>query len=222
MPLLSAKNIFKIYELGDTKIHALDGVSLNINQGDFLSIIGKSGSGKSTLMHILGLLDTPTSGKVYLNDRDVSSLPEKLLAKTRNKEIGFIFQSFNLLPRFNSLENTMLPLHYSDLPRKKWKEKATEVLNLVELGDRLYNKSNELSGGQLQRVAIARALVNDPSIIFADEPTGNLDTKTGQEIENLLKKLHKQGKTIVVVTHDEDISKIADKKINLADGKIIK
>ena len=187
-----------------------------------VEFIGSTGSGKSTLMHVLGLLDSPTSGKLYLNGKDVSNLPEKLLAQTRNKEIGFVFQAFNLLPRFNSLENTMLPLQYSDVSRKQWKQKATEVLNLVELGDRLYNKSNELSGGQKQRVALARALVNDPSIIFADEPTGNLDTKTSEELEKLLKKLHQQGKTIVLVTHDEDLSSVAKKKIVLSDGKIVK
>jgi putative ABC transport system ATP-binding protein len=220
MSLLKAENITKIYELGDNKIYALNDVSLEIKKGELLGIIGKSGSGKSTLMHILGLLDTPTSGKVLLNDKDISDLPEKKLADVRNQEIGFVFQSFNLLARTTALENVMLPLQYSERPRSEWRAKAEEMLKLVELGDRMLNKSNELSGGQKQRVAIARALVNDPSIIFADEPTGNLDSRTGDEIEKLLSKLNEQGKTIVLVTHDEDLADIAKRKVILHDGKI--
>ena len=222
MSLLKAENITKIYQLGDNKIFALDGVSIEIRQGELLGILGKSGSGKSTLMHIIGLLDTPTSGKLYLNDKDVSSLSEYNLADVRNKEIGFVFQSFNLLARTSALENVMLPLQYSTRPKSEWLKRAEDMLRLVELGDRMHNKSNELSGGQKQRVAIARALVNDPSIVFADEPTGNLDTKTGEEIEKLLVKLNEQGKTIVLVTHDEDLAQIAKRKIVLQDGKIKK
>jgi len=220
MSLLKAKNVSKIYEIGESKIHALDGVSLEINKGDFVAIVGKSGSGKSTLMHVLGLLDTPTSGKVLLNNKEVSSLSENELAKIRNEEIGFVFQAFNLLPRTSSLENVILPLQYSETPGKLWKDKAIKALELVDMGHRIYNRSNELSGGEKQRVAMARALVNEPSIVFADEPTGNLDSKTGDELEKMLKKLHEKGKTIVIVTHDEDLAKIAQRKIVLSDGKI--
>ena len=222
MSLLKAENISKIYEVGEHKIHALDGMSLKIEKGDLVAIVGKSGSGKSTLMHILGLLDTPTSGKLYLKNRDVSSLSEDELAKTRNKEIGFVFQAFNLLPRTSSLENVILPLQYSDVPGKLWEERAIGALKLVDMEHRIYNRSNELSGGEKQRVAMARALVNDPSIIFADEPTGNLDSKTSDEIEKMLKNLHNKGKTIVIVTHDEDLAKVAERKIVLTDGKITK
>ena len=222
MSLLKAENISKIYDVGEHKIHALDGMSLKIEKGDLVAIVGKSGSGKSTLMHILGLLDTPTSGKLYLKNRDVSSLSEDELAKTRNKEIGFVFQSFNLLPRTSSLENVILPLQYSDVPGKLWEERAIGALKLVDMEHRIYNRSNELSGGEKQRVAMARALVNDPSIIFADEPTGNLDSKTSDEIEKMLKNLHNKGKTIVIVTHDEDLAKVAERKIVLTDGKITK
>ena len=222
MSLLEAENISKIYDVGEHKIHALDGMSLKIEKGDLVAIVGKSGSGKSTLMHILGLLDTPTSGKLYLKNRDVSSLSEDELAKTRNKEIGFVFQAFNLLPRTSSLENVILPLQYSDVPGKLWKERAIGALKVVDMEHRIYNRSNELSGGEKQRVAMARALVNDPSIIFADEPTGNLDSKTSDEIEKMLKNLHNKGKTIVIVTHDEDLAKVAERKIVLTDGKITK
>jgi len=221
MSLLKAKNVSKIYEVGESKIHALDEVSLEIKKGELLAIVGKSGSGKSTLMHLLGLLDTPSKGQIFLNNREVSSLSEVELAKTRNKEIGFVFQSFNLLPRTSSIENVMLPLQYSELPSKMWKDKAVKSLELLDMGHRVYNRSNELSGGEKQRVAMARALVNDPSIVFADEPTGNLDSKTGNELEKMLKKLHDKGKTIVIVTHDEDLAKIAERKIVLSDGKII-
>lgn len=220
MSILSAKNISKVYDLGVTKIHALRNVSLNIEKGEFLAIVGKSGSGKSTLMHILGLLDSPSEGQLLLNGENVAGLSEKELSYIRNKEIGFVFQFFNLLPRTNSIDNVILPLQYSDVPRGWWRKMAKEKLELVGLSDRLYNKSNELSGGQKQRVAIARALVNDPSIIFADEPTGNLDTKTGDEIEKLLISLNEQGKTIVLVTHDTDLAKIAKRKILLVDGEI--
>jgi len=221
MSVLKAKNLFKIYEIGDMKIHALDDVSIEIKNNDFLAIVGKSGSGKSTLMHILGLLDTPTKGELYLDEEDVSNLEESDLAKIRNSKIGFVFQSFNLLARTSTLENVMLPLQYSQVPRKDWRKLAEKAIKMVDLEDRMFNKSNELSGGQKQRVAIARALVNNPSIIFADEPTGNLDTKTGDEIEKLLIKLHSEGKTIVLVTHDEDLAKIAKRTVTLSDGKVV-
>jgi len=219
-PVLKAENIFKIYDLGEVKIHALNGASLEIYKGEFVAIVGKSGSGKSTLMHILGLLDSPTSGKVILNGIDTTKYDEKELAKIRNKEIGFVFQSFNLLQRTTALENVILPLKYSNVPKDKWTARATKYLSKVGLSDRLNNKSNELSGGQKQRVAIARALVNEPSIIFADEPTGNLDSKTGDEIEHLFTDLHQEGRTIILVTHDEDLAKIAQRKIILKDGVV--
>lgn len=220
-PLLKATNVIKEYDIGGNKIQALKGVSLEISEGEFVSIVGKSGSGKSTLMHILGLLDTPTSGSIMLKGIEISKYTEKQLAKIRNKEIGFVFQFFNLLQRTTSLDNVILPLKYSATPRKEWKEKAIKILEQVGLSDRIYNKSNELSGGQKQRVAVARALVNDPSIIFADEPTGNLDSKTGEEIINLFKELNEQGKTIILVTHDEDLAKIAKRQITLKDGYIV-
>jgi len=221
--LLVVENLTKKYQLTkDLEITALNDVSFKIYKGDYLSITGKSGSGKSTLMHLIGLLDTPTSGTVKLNGIDITNLNNKELAYTRNKEIGFVFQSFNLLKRTTALENVILPLKYSSTPQKEWKEKALEMLKIVGLEDRVNNKSNELSGGQKQRVAIARALINDPSIILADEPTGNLDSKTGKEIEALFEKLNKQGKTIVLVTHDKELAKIASRQIKLKDGEIQK
>jgi putative ABC transport system ATP-binding protein len=220
--ILEAKDVKKVYDIGGTKINALDGVSLEIHQGDFLSIIGKSGSGKSTLLHLIGLLDTPTSGNIILREKNVSQLSERSLAKVRNEEVGFVFQSFNLLARATALDNVILPLKYSKKPKSEWKQRAEEMLKAVELGDRMNNKSNELSGGQKQRVAIARALVTDPTFILADEPTGNLDTKTGDEIAHLFEKLHHEGKTIVIVTHDRDLANIANKRVYLSDGKIIK
>lgn len=221
MSILEAKNLIKTYTVGADIIHAVNGIDIEINKGDFISIIGKSGSGKSTLMHILGLLDTPTSGTLKLNGTDVSQMSEEALAKVRNKEIGFVFQSFNLLARTTALDNVILPLKYSKIPSTEWVKLATDALELVGLGDRLNNKSNELSGGQKQRVAIARALVTEPSIIFADEPTGNLDTKTGDEIIDLFHKLHKNGKTIVLVTHDEDLADITERKVVISDGKLV-
>ncbi len=219
--ILEAQNIEKVYKIGDYEIKAVSGISLTIYEGDFMAIIGKSGSGKSTLMHMIGLLDTPSSGSILLNGQDVSKMDDKKLAKMRNKEIGFVFQSFNLLRRTSALDNVILPLKYSTTPKNEWRKKAVDMLNLVELGDRLTNKSNELSGGQKQRVAIARALVTNPSLILADEPTGNLDSKTGDEITELFKRLNSQGKTIVLVTHDEDLAKIAKRRIMLSDGKIV-
>lgn len=219
--ILSTKNVTKTYTLGDTKINAVDDVSVEIKEGEFVAIIGKSGSGKSTLMHLIGLLDTPTSGSIFLNNIDTSNLDDKKLANVRNKEIGFVFQSFNLLRRTSALDNVILPLKYSAVEKKEWVNKASEMLQLVELGDRMKNKSNELSGGQKQRVAIARALVTNPSIILADEPTGNLDSKTGDDIVELFIKLNKSGKTIVLVTHDDDLAQVADRRIFLKDGKVV-
>ena len=218
--VLEVSNVTKSYSLGADKIDALKGISVKIYEGDFVAIVGKSGSGKSTLMHIIGLLDTPTSGQVKLRDKDVSKLPEKELARIRNKEIGFVFQSFNLLQRTSALDNVILPLKYSKVSKDEWHKRAEEMLKLVDLSDRKSNKSNELSGGQKQRVAIARALINDPAIILADEPTGNLDTKTGDEIIKLFKELNKQGKTIILVTHDEDLAKIAKRQVVIKDGEL--
>ncbi|MDC0449158.1 ABC transporter ATP-binding protein [bacterium] len=220
-PVLEAKDLTKVYDMGKEQIYALREVNLQIHEGEMVAILGKSGSGKSTLMHMLGLLDTPTSGEIILNGKNTTQYKETALAQIRNKEIGFVFQAFNLLRRTSALDNVILPLKYSDTPKGSWKKKATDVLNLVDLGDRLKNRPSELSGGQKQRVAIARALVNNPSILFADEPTGNLDTKTGDELVALFKKLHNQGKTIIIVTHDEDLAGIAQRKIVLSDGMII-
>lgn len=221
-PVLQAQNVSKIYDMGSTKIEALLGVDIEIYKGEFVAIVGKSGSGKSTLMHILGLLDTPTEGEIILNGVNTKGMTEKQLAQVRNKEIGFVFQSFNLLQRTTVLDNVILPLKYSKVPNTEWVKKAKEMIEIVGLQDRLKNKSNELSGGQKQRVAIARAMVNDPSIILADEPTGNLDSKTGDEIINNFLKLNSQGKTIILVTHDDDLAKIAQRKIVLKDGSIVK
>lgn len=221
VPLLEAVDIKKTYEVGSEIIHAVDGISLTVNAGDYISIVGKSGSGKSTLMHILGLLDTPTSGILKLHGEEVGTLEEVELAKIRNREIGFVFQSFNLLARTTALDNVILPLRYSNVPKSEWEQKAKETLELVGLGDRLNNKSNELSGGQKQRVAIARALVTKPSIVFADEPTGNLDTKTGDEIVDLFENLNEEGRTIVIVTHDEDLANVTRTKLVIKDGKLI-
>jgi putative ABC transport system ATP-binding protein len=220
-PVLKAINVSKVYDLGVVKIDALKNVNMEIYPGELLGIIGKSGSGKSTLMHILGLLDSPSSGEIILNGINTTKYKENELAHIRNKEIGFVFQSFNLLQRTSALGNVILPLQYSDVPKNDWIKKATDMLNEVGLGDRMDNKSNELSGGQKQRVALARALVNDPSIVFADEPTGNLDSKTGDEIIELFLELNKKGKTIIIVTHDEELAEICQRKIVLKDGEVV-
>ena len=220
--LIRLENITKIYPMGEVEVQALANVNIQINKGEFTAIVGPSGSGKSTLMHIIGLLDSPTSGLVYLEDKKISDLSENELAVLRNEHIGFVFQSFNLLRRASALENVLLPLIYSRVDKKERAKKARFALATVGLGDRLKHTSSQLSGGQQQRVAIARALVNNPSIILADEPTGNLDSKSGGEIMNLLHELNKAGITIILVTHELDIAKGAKRIIEIKDGKIIK
>ncbi|MCX7928190.1 MAG: ABC transporter ATP-binding protein [Patescibacteria group bacterium] len=216
------QSIKKIYPIGDAQIEVLKNVSLAIYEGEFVAIVGPSGSGKSTLMHIIGLLDKPTSGEVILVNRNVSSFTETELAELRNKYIGFVFQFFNLLPRTSAIDNVILPLTYSKVPQKEWQEKAKAMLDVVGLSQRIYHTPSQLSGGQQQRVAIARALINNPKIILADEPTGNLDSKSGQEIINIFKKLNKEGNTIVLVTHEPDIAKQAKRIIEVKDGEIIR
>lgn len=220
--LIKLQDITKIYPMGEVEVHALAGLNLEIKKGEFVAITGPSGSGKSTLMHVIGLLDTPTSGKVYLEGKETSKLSEDELAVLRNTHIGFVFQSFNLLPRTSALDNVSLPLLYSGAGKEERQKRAKKALETVDLGDRLDHTSSQLSGGQQQRVAVARALVNNPSIIMADEPTGNLDSKSGQEIMNLLHDLNKQGNTIVLVTHELDIAKGAKRIIEIMDGKIAK
>jgi putative ABC transport system ATP-binding protein len=219
-PVLELKNIIKTYNLGGTSFNALDGVSISIHQGEFVSITGPSGSGKSTLMHIVGLLDNPTSGQILLSGKDISKLKEEALAKTRNITLGFVFQQFNLLAKTSAIENVGLPLLYSDIPKNQRNDLAMEMLIKVGLESKAPNTPAQLSGGQQQRVAIARALVNNPKIILADEPTGNLDSKSGTEIINLFHQLHKEGRTIVLVTHDMDLAKQAERIIIIRDGKI--
>ena len=220
--IIKIKEIVKNYFVGTQIVRALRSIDININKNEYVAIMGPSGSGKSTLMNIIGCLDTPTSGKYILNSKDVSKLQDNQLAEIRNNEIGFIFQTFNLLPRYTSLENVMLPLIYAGLPKQNRKKRAFEVLDSVGLGDRVTHKPNELSGGQKQRVAAARALVNNPSIIFADEPTGNLDSKSGKQIMELLKKLNTQGRTIVLITHEAEVAKYAKRKIQLKDGGVVR
>ena len=218
--VIKITNITKIYQLGTVQVRALNGVSLTIGRNEYVAIMGPSGSGKSTLMNIIGCLDTPTSGQYNLNGVDVHSLSDSELAQIRNKEIGFVFQMFNLLPRQTALDNVALPLVYAGYSKSERTEKAKEMLNLVGLGDRINHKPNELSGGQQQRIAIARALVNGPSIILADEPTGNLDSKTTHDIMTLFEKIHSEGNTVVYITHEEDIAHFAHRIIRLKDGKI--
>ncbi len=216
--IISTRDIKKIYTMGTEKVHALNGVDIDIQQNEYVALMGPSGSGKSTLMNLLGLLDTPTSGDYFLKDIQVSEMDDSELATIRNKQIGFVFQTFNLLPRLSALENVALPLVYSGQSKRKRLDKAEDVLTKVGLGDRIDHKPNELSGGQRQRVAIARALVNDPAIILADEPTGNLDTKTSIEIMAILEKIHDNGNTIILVTHEPDIAAHAHRIIRLRDG----
>lgn len=206
--------------MGDTIIRALNGVSFDIYRNEYVAIMGQSGSGKSTLMNIIGCLDTPTSGSYILNNNEVAQMTDNELAEVRNKEIGFVFQTFNLLPRLSAWENVAMPLVYSGVGRTKRRDMALAMLDAVGLGDRSYHKPNELSGGQRQRIAIARALVNSPSIILADEPTGNLDSKTSIEIMNILDNIHKQGNTVIMVTHEEDIARYTHRIIKLRDGKL--
>jgi putative ABC transport system ATP-binding protein len=216
--IIHLENIRKSYFMGKNELEVLKGISLDIFKNEYVALMGPSGSGKSTLMNIVGCLDTATSGKYILNNQDVSEMEDNALAEIRNKEIGFVFQQFNLLPRLTALENVALPLIYAGLSKKIRNEKAMHVLELVNLTDRSHHKPNELSGGQSQRVAIARALVNDPSIILADEPTGNLDTRTSYEIMEIFSKIHSEGNTVVLVTHEEDIANHARRVIRLRDG----
>jgi putative ABC transport system ATP-binding protein len=218
--IIDIKNISKEYTLGDQLIYALKDVSLNINKNEYVALMGPSGSGKSTLMNILGCLDTPTNGSYILNGTDVSKMIDDELAFIRNKEIGFVFQTFNLLPRLTSFENVALPLIYAGIAEKERKERTEKVMEMVGLQDRMKNRPNQLSGGQRQRVAIARALINNPSIILADEPTGNLDSKTSHEIMNIFGEIHSKGNTVILVTHEEDISKFAKRVVGLRDGLI--
>lgn len=218
--VIEIRDLTRHYKMGQTLVKALDGVTFDVEENEYIAIMGPSGSGKSTLMNMIGCLDTPTSGEYILNGNHVSELDDSELAQVRNREIGFVFQTFNLLPRTDCLSNVELPLIYSGIKSSKRKEKATETLTKVGLGDRLDHKPNELSGGQRQRVAIARALVNDPSILLADEPTGNLDTKTGQEIMILFEELYRAGNTIILVTHENEIAEHARRIIRLRDGKI--
>jgi putative ABC transport system ATP-binding protein len=219
-PIIEITNISKVYTIGTETIYALQKVDLTIFKNEYVALMGPSGSGKSTLMNILGCLDTPTSGEYTLNNNAVAKMTDNELAEVRNKEIGFVFQTFNLLPRNSTLENVALPLVYAGMPKAEREERAKEVLEQVGLGNRMMHKPNELSGGQRQRVAIARALVNKPAIILADEPTGNLDSKTSVEIMGLLEEIHKKGNTIVLVTHEEDIALHAHRIVRLKDGLV--
>ncbi len=218
--LISLINLRKKYQLGEEEVRALDGVTFDIDHNEFVAIMGPSGSGKSTLLNLLGCLDTPTEGEYYLNGKLVSSLSENKLAQIRNTEIGFIFQIFNLLPRATAMHNVELPLIYKGESKRKRSEDTRKALEMVEMGHRMYHRPSELSGGERQRVAIARALVNNPAILLADEPTGNLDSKTGREILNLFHKIHSRGNTIIMVTHDHDIAQKAQRILFVRDGRV--
>ena len=220
MELINLSDIYKIYNVGGEEVRALDGVNLKINNNEYLAIMGPSGSGKSTMMNMIGCLDTPTSGLYLFEGEEVHIMDDGQLASIRNRKIGFVFQTFNLLPKATALHNVEIPLVYANIKKDKRIEMAHKALENVGLGDRIHHKPNELSGGQRQRVAIARALVNNPSIILADEPTGNLDSKSGHEIMGILDELHAQGNTIILVTHEDDIAKHAKRTIRLFDGKI--
>ena len=218
--MIHTKNLTKVYQAGSQAVQALKGINLNVNKGEFISIMGPSGSRKSTLMNIIGCLDSPTDGDYYLNDKSVSQLSDDELAKIRNKEIGFVFQSFHLLPRNTAFENVMLPLKYAGFDKNVAKKKTEKVIDLVGLSSRSNHTPAELSGGQQQRVAIARALVNKPSILFADEPTGNLDSKTGQDVMKIFKELNELGQTIILITHENDIARQSNRIITSMDGLI--
>lgn len=218
--VIRLEDIYKIYRVGNQEVRALDGVSLSVRRNEYVAVMGPSGSGKSTLMNILGCLDSPDSGHYILNGVDVSGMEDGELADVRNREIGFVFQSFNLLPRYSALENVALPMVYAGVPERERMERAAAALESVSLGDRMDHRPNELSGGQKQRVALARALINSPSIILADEPTGNLDTHTSIEIMRLFDDIYRRGNTVIVVTHEEDIAAYAHRIVRLRDGKI--
>ena len=220
MALIETRDLWKTYVMGSEEIHALQGVSIAIPRGEYVAIMGPSGSGKSTLMNLIGCLDTPSKGSYLLNDKEVAAMNDDELARIRNEEIGFVFQTFNLLPRATALHNVELPLIYAGIPSKERQDRARQALEKVELTSRASHRPNELSGGQRQRVAIARALVNNPSILLADEPTGNLDSKTGAEIMALFERLHKSGNTIVLVTHEPDVAAFAYRTIYIRDGKV--
>lgn len=219
-PLIHARDLRKTYHVGDQVVHALDGLDLDIHANEYVALMGPSGSGKSTLMNMLGCLDSPTSGTYILNDQDVSRLEDDALADIRNREIGFVFQTFNLLPRYTALENVALPMVYAGMSKAERMARAEEVLHQVGLGDRMDHRPNELSGGQRQRVAVGRALVMKPSIILADEPTGNLDTATSQEVMELFGDIQKAGNTVILVTHEEDIAAYAHRTVRLRDGRV--
>ena len=222
MALIETRDLWKTYRMGDEEIHALRGVSIEIERGEYAAIMGPSGSGKSTLMNLIGCLDTASKGSYFLNGKEASTMNDNELARIRNEEIGFVFQTFNLLPRATALHNVELPLVYAGVPAKERDARARQALERVELGSRMHHRPNELSGGQRQRVAIARALVNNPSILLADEPTGNLDTKTGIEIMALFERLHEAGNTIVLVTHEADVAAHAKRAIHIRDGQVEK
>ena len=218
--IIDIKDMYKIYEMGSEKVHALDGIDIKIHEHEFVAIIGPSGSGKSTLMNMIGCLDTPTSGEYFLDGVNIAKYSENDLAHIRNSKIGFIFQQFNLFRRLSALENVEMPAKYMRVPREERKARAKKVLDLVGLSDRISHRPTQLSGGQQQRVAIARSLVNNPPVVLADEPTGNLDSKSGEDIMNMIKQLHKQGSTVILITHDIDVANEADRMIKLRDGKI--
>jgi putative ABC transport system ATP-binding protein len=222
MALIETRDLWKTYQMGSEQVHALRGVSIAIDRGEYVAIMGPSGSGKSTLMNLIGCLDTPTKGSYLLNGKQVSEMNDDELARIRNEEIGFVFQTFNLLPRASALHNVELPLIYAGIASRVRRERANGALDRVELSDRKHHRPNELSGGQRQRVAIARALVNDPSILLADEPTGNLDSKTGIEIMSVFQKLHDAGNTIILVTHEADVAAYAHRVISIRDGQVEK
>jgi putative ABC transport system ATP-binding protein len=222
MALIETRDLWKTYVMGDEQIHALNGVSISIDRGEYVAIMGPSGSGKSTLMNLIGCLDTPSKGSYVLNGHEVARMDDNELARIRNEEIGFVFQTFNLLPRATALRNVELPLVYAGVPATEREKRAKAALEKVELTGRMMHKPNELSGGQRQRVAIARALVNNPSILLADEPTGNLDSKTGAEIMHLFARLHEAGNTIILVTHEADVAAYAHRTISLRDGQVEK